>query len=68
MPAKKYPYDDNAVIIEFLQIGKSVRVSAMEPRSLTEVTIIGSSSTGEEELTRVVLRKLDYVMAKQGLK
>jgi hypothetical protein len=53
------------VILEFVRIGALIRVSAMDPTSLTEVVIYGPASAGEATLRRAVLRKLDYVRARQ---
>lgn len=58
--------DPGEVILEFVQIGALIRVSAMEPRSLTEVVIYGPASAGEAALRRTVLCKLDYVLARRG--
>ncbi len=58
------PGDDD-VIIEFRRIGGSVKVSAIDPRTLTEVSIVGPATAGEEELKRTVLNKLEYVLAKR---
>ncbi len=52
------------MIIEFHRIGGSVKVSAMDPATLTEVTIVGPANAGEETLTRNVLKKLEFVLAK----
>ena len=57
--------EDGDIIIEYRQLGNSVRVSAMDTRTLTEVTIVGPADAGEETLKRNVLRKLEYVMAKK---
>ncbi|MBM3556154.1 MAG: hypothetical protein FJX47_11450 [Alphaproteobacteria bacterium] len=59
------PPDDD-VIVEFQRVGAFVKVSAMDPRTLTEVSIVGSPSATQQELTRLVLRKLDYVLAKKA--
>jgi hypothetical protein len=56
---------DGDVIIEFWRVGASVKVSAMEPRTLTEVSIVGPATASEEELTRIVMKKLDYVLARK---
>ena len=56
--------DPGEVILEFVQIGALVRVSAMEPRSLTEVVIYGPASAGEAALRRTVLCKLDFALAR----
>ena len=55
----------NDIIIEFHRIGNSVKVSAMDPATLTEVSIVGPANAGEETLTRNVLRKLEFVLAKK---
>jgi Domain of unknown function (DUF6898) len=57
--------DPGEVILEFVQIGALIRVSAMEPKSLTEVVIYGPASAGEAALRRVVLRKLDYALGRR---
>jgi hypothetical protein len=51
-------------IIEFYQLGNSIKVTAMDPRTLTEVTIIGAPGLPREALARNAVRKLLYVMAK----
>ena len=53
------------IIIEFHRIGASVKVSAFDPQSLTEVSIVGPANAGEAILTRNVLRKLEFVLAKK---
>ncbi len=53
------------MIVEFRRICASVKVSAMEPTTLTEVSIVGPTTASDEELTRIVLRKLEYVLAKK---
>lgn len=55
-------------IIEFYQLGNSIKVTAMDPRTLTEVTIIGAPSLSQELLARNAIRKLEYVMAKARAK
>lgn len=53
-----------SIIIEFHRIGGSVKVSAMDPSTLTEVSIVGPANAGEEILKRNVLKKLEFVLAK----
>lgn len=50
------------VIVEFRRIGNAVKVTAVDPVSLVEVSIVGSPATSEAELSRVAIRKLDYVL------
>ena len=54
------------VILEFVRIGGLIRVSAMEPKSLTQVVIYGPASAGEATLRHAVLRKLDYLLRRHG--
>jgi hypothetical protein len=56
---------EEGYIIEFHRIGNAVKVTAMDPASLTEVSIVGAPGAGETELKRLVVRKLEYVLAKQ---
>jgi hypothetical protein len=58
--------DEREVILEYQQIGNSVRVAAVDPDTLTEVSIVGSASAGLETLKRTAIRKLEYMLAKQG--
>ena len=55
------------VIIEFANIGKIVRVSAMDSATLTEISIQGPASAGEETLKRNAIKRLEYVLRKKGL-
>ncbi|MDA0704229.1 MAG: hypothetical protein O3A96_13515 [Proteobacteria bacterium] len=54
------------VLLEFQQVGNAVRVTAMDPVTATEVTIVGAPSAGRDILTRNAVRKLDYVLAKRA--
>jgi hypothetical protein len=58
------PGQGNEVIIEFHRIGASVKVSAMDTAPLTEVSMAGLASASEAQLTQAVIKKLEYVMAK----
>jgi hypothetical protein len=58
--------DEQGYIIEFHHVGNSVKVSAMDPATLTEVSIVGAPSVSDAELTRLVVRKLEYMLAKRG--
>jgi hypothetical protein len=52
------------IIFEFKPQGRYVRVTAMDPATLTEVAIVGDPSRGEDQLRETAARKLDYVLAK----
>ena len=49
-------------LIEFHRVGAYVKVSAVDPETLTEVSIVGDPAAGEETLRRTAVRKLDYVL------
>ena len=55
------------IILEYQRIGPVIRVSAIDPQTLIEVTIQGPASWGETALRRTALAKLDYVLARKGL-
>lgn len=60
-------HSEDEVIYEFRSSsGRSVQVAAMHPPTLTEVTIVGDSGHGQSYLRDVALRKLDYVLRKNG--
>ena len=59
---------DTNYIIEFIAIGKSVRVSAFDPKTLTEATIIAPSNLSKDEMVKNAVNKLEYVLKKNGFK
>lgn len=54
------------VIIEFHRVGAYVKVSAIDTKTLTEVSIVGAPSAGERALKRAVIRRLEYVLARKN--
>ncbi|WP_193180511.1 DUF6898 family protein [Nisaea sediminum] len=58
--------DERGVIIEFLPSGSYVKVSAFDPVTMTEVSIVGNPASGETVLRHTVLRKLRYVLEKNN--
>ena len=54
------------VIVELFAVGAYVKVSAMDPATLTEVSIVGDPNAGEAALKRAALRKLEYVLSRRG--
>lgn len=55
------------IIIEFFSFGHVVKVSAMDTKTLTEISIQGPASAGEEVLKKNALMRLEYVLRKKGL-
>lgn len=55
------------VYFEFRTVGKAVRVSAIDPRTYTEVAIFGDPKYGEAYLKNLAIKKLRFVMAKKNI-
>lgn len=53
-------------IIEFHQVGSYVKVSAMDPVTLVEVSTLGPSNLSQDELARAAIRKLEFVLARRN--
>lgn len=51
-------------LLEFLPVGNAVKVSAVDAVTGTEVSIVGPANASEEQLSRVAIRKLEYVLAR----
>ena len=60
--------DDKRIIIEFIQVGAYVKVSAIDPISSVEVSIVGDPSASQEILKRNVLKKLNFVLSKRSVR
>lgn len=58
------PEEDNHYIVEFLSLGPSLKVTAIDPDSMREVSIVGDPRAGREELSQLAIRKLRYVLNK----
>ena len=56
--------DGHGVIFEFIAIGAYVKVSAVDTRTGTEVSIVGDPRRGEAALRRVAMRKLERALEK----
>jgi hypothetical protein len=54
------------VILEFQRIGNAVKVTAVDPETLVEVAIVGSSKASEDALAQTAIDKLNYVLGKRG--
>ncbi len=54
------------VLFEFRRVGNAVKVSAIDPVSNTEVSIVGTPRAGEQALKAVALRKLQFVLARRA--
>lgn len=54
------------VFFEMRRVGNYVRVVAIDGRTGTEVTVVGDAKASANQLKQTALRKLQYVLAKQG--
>src|SRR3546814_12628431 len=52
------------VIFEFVAVGNSVKVSAIDPATMLEVSIVGPVNAGEEALRRAARPKLETRLAR----
>lgn len=53
-------------IIEFRSIGPTVKVSAVDPATLTEVSIVAPAAAPQRHMIDVVLKKLRTVLARRN--
>jgi len=54
------------VLFELRQIGNSVKVTAIDVATNTEVSTLGPASAGVHGLKMAALRKLNYVLAERA--
>ncbi len=55
------------VIIEMSSVGNIARVSAMDVKTLVEITIQGPMNAPEDILKRNAMKRLEYVLKKRGI-
>lgn len=53
---------DSAILVEMIPQGNFMKVTAMDQRTLTEVSIVGDASKDQDELKRLAAQKLRYVL------
>lgn len=58
---------DREVFLEFIPMGSIVKVTAMDTQSMTEISIQGPKTAGEQALKHNALRRLEYVLKKKGI-
>ena len=57
---------DNSVILEFIPKGRYVKVTAVDPNTGTEATIVGDPNAGRDVLEQLAIQKLNYVLSKRS--
>jgi len=63
----------DGILIEFYPLGAYVKVSAIDPVTLTEVSIVGDPAAGEDALSRAAMRNvspttMEYPVSVEGAK
>jgi hypothetical protein len=53
------------VLLEMVRVGKSLRVTAIDPITGTEVILIAAANATRNHVKRIAARKLAYVIAKK---
>ena len=53
------------IYFEFQRIGNFVKVTAIDPVTLTEVSVTGAATATEHQLKQLALRRLEFVLAKK---
>lgn len=56
---------DNDYIIEFTIVGNVIKVTAIDPCSGAEVSMVGSPAMSQEFLAKRAVKKLQYVLNKK---
>jgi hypothetical protein len=57
---------EREVIFEFLPAGNAVRVTAMDTKTMTEIVMQAPITTPESVIKKNALKKLEYVLRKNG--
>lgn len=58
--------ENHGYIVEYVRVGKSVKVTAVDPVSLREVSMVSSPRVTRRQLAALAVRKLEYVLAREG--
>jgi hypothetical protein len=61
------PLANREVILEYFKVGTYTKVTAMDVKTLTEVTIQGPSNAGQAILEYNALKRLEFVLKKNGV-
>ncbi len=56
------------VLFEFRPVGKILRVTAIDPKTGTEVIMVADPRYGQQTIKRLAARKLAYVISKKKSK
>ncbi len=53
------------ILLELYQVGNAIKVTAVDPETLIEVSIVGDPAAGEQALKQAAINKLEYVLRKR---
>jgi hypothetical protein len=67
MPERVPDDDGGEILIEFIVQGSVVKVTAIDAKSGTEASIVGPASAPRSVLEANAVRKLAYVLKKNGV-
>ncbi len=59
------PPHSDGYIVEYVAIGTSVKVTAFDPATLTEASIVAPSGASQQDMAQLAVRKLEYVLGKK---
>jgi hypothetical protein len=54
------------IFVEFIQMGNSIKATAIDPDTGIEASIVGPANAPRSTLAEAARRKLEYVQKKQG--
>ena len=58
--------EESGYLIEFIQFGKQVKATAVDPKTMREVSTIVPANLPREEMIRLAVQKLEYVLNKES--
>ncbi len=62
---RRQKFNGREILLEFHHVGDYIKVSAIDSATNIEASIVGSPRISQPELTRLAVRKLNYVMNKK---
>ena len=57
--------ENEGYIVEFVSIGRSIKITAIDPVTLREASVIGAQGVPRKQLAELAIRKLNYVLNKR---
>ncbi len=57
---------NNQYIVEFIQQGRFVKVTAVDPATGTEAVLVGDARERQEVLSENAVKKLEYILNKNN--